>query len=137
MYYGKLKNKMSRFIDTSHKPVLTSTVAPIGSGGTISAAQNWSTITSTPNLPTIHSIQGKMFQVDMTVSDLDTMNNFDPQKIKVQLVHSLAQKLYESEYISFTKQSDHLTGNTHYRARIYVTPDEMTRLIQSLSTNNR
>ena len=82
-----------------------------------------------------HTYQGKMVTAQHTVSDVDVemmkMNMGDfKDMIKNELLHKLLDEIVKSNLIEFTSQSDTATGHTHYRARIFATPDAQVRLIR-------
>ena len=82
-----------------------------------------------------HTYQGKMVTAQHTVSDVDVemlkMNMGDfKDMIKEKLLHKLLDEIVKCNLIEFTSQSDVATGHTHYRARIYATPDSQVRMIR-------
>ena len=82
-----------------------------------------------------HTYQGKMVTAQHTVSDVDVemlkMNMGDfKDMIKKELLHKLLDEIVKSNLIEFTSQSDVASGHTHYRARIYATPDSQVRMIR-------
>ena len=82
-----------------------------------------------------HTYQGKMVTSQHTISDGDvemmkmSMGDFKDM-IKEKLLHKLLDEIVKSNLIEFTSQSDVATGQTHYRARIFATPDTQVRLIR-------
>ncbi len=82
-----------------------------------------------------HTYQGKMVTAQHTVSDVDvemmkmSMGDFKDM-IKEKLLHKLLDEIVKCNLIEFTSQSDVATGHTHYRARIFATPDTQVRLIR-------
>ena len=82
-----------------------------------------------------HTYQGKMVTAQHTVSDVDvemmkmSMGDFKDM-IKEKLLHKLLDEIVKSNLIEFTSQSDVASGHTHYRARIFATPDSQVRLIR-------
>ena len=50
--------------------------------------------------------------------------------IKKELLHKLLDEIVKGKLIEFTSQSDVATGHTHYRARIFATPDAQVRMIR-------
>lgn len=121
----------------SHKPVLTGNFAP--TSGPIGASQYWSDTSSVALPPTIHAIKGEMFTTELILGESEEwartskmgVDSFE-KDIKSSLCVALAKKLEETKMVSFTRQIDHYSGAIHYRARIYATPDETTRLVQGL-----
>ena len=82
-----------------------------------------------------HTYQGKMVTAQHTISDVSVemmnMNMGDfKEMIKKELLHKLLDEIVKSNLIEFTSQSDAATGQTHYRARIFATPDAQVRLIR-------
>ncbi|NBW34198.1 MAG: hypothetical protein EBR30_04105 [Cytophagia bacterium] len=82
-----------------------------------------------------HTYQGKMVTAQHTVSDVDVemlkMNMGDfKDMIKKELLHKLLDEIVKSNLIEFTSQSDVASAHTHYRARIYATPDSQVRMIR-------
>lgn len=82
-----------------------------------------------------HTYQGKMVTAQHTISDVSVemmnMNMGDfKEMIKKELLHKLLDEIVKSNLIEFTSQSDTATGHTHYRARIFATPDAQVRLIR-------
>lgn len=82
-----------------------------------------------------HTYQGKMVTAQHTVSDTDPgickipVGEFKDM-IKKELLHKLLDEIVKSNLIEFTSQSDVVSGQTHYRARIFATPDSQVRLIR-------
>ena len=82
-----------------------------------------------------HAYQGQMVTAQHTVSDVDvemmkmSMGDFKDM-IKKELLHKLLDEIVKSNLIEFTSQSDVATGHTHYRARIFATPDAQVRMIR-------
>lgn len=85
-----------------------------------------------------HTYQGKMVTAQHTISDVDvemmkmSIGEFKDM-IKKELLHKLLDEIVKSNLIEFTSQSDVATGHTHYRARIFATPDAQIRLIRKSS----
>ncbi len=82
-----------------------------------------------------HTYQGKMVTAQHTVSDVDvemmkmSIGDFKDM-IKKELLIKLLDEIVKSNLIEFTSQSDVATGHTHYRARIFATPDSQIRMIR-------
>jgi hypothetical protein len=76
-----------------------------------------------------HLLRGKLLQVDMVH---DSIMAATPDEIKFRLAQQIANELYKNDCISFTKQLDIKTGDTHYRAYVYVTPDDQTQVVRTL-----
>ncbi len=82
-----------------------------------------------------HTYQGKMVTVQHTISDSDaemlSMNMGDfKDEVKKQLLKKLIDEIVKNNLIEFTSQTDAAAGQTHYRARIFATPDTQVRLIR-------
>ena len=110
---------------------------PYTCGGTLTAQGNNSGITGILQPINIidHTYQGKMVTAQHTVSDVDvemmkmSIGDFKDM-IKKELLHKLLDEIVKSNLIEFTSQSDVASGHTHYRARIFATPDSQVRLIR-------
>lgn len=82
-----------------------------------------------------HTYQGQMVTVQHTISDSDaemlSMNMGDfKDEVKKQLLKKLMDEIVKNNLIEFTSQTDVAAGQTHYRARIFATPDTQVRLIR-------
>jgi len=75
-----------------------------------------------------------MFQLDsaflaegssMTVEEFRSV-------VKKKLVELLIEKIVEKNCIEFTSRTDVYNDLTHYRARMYVTPDTQVRVIRKI-----
>ena len=78
-------------------------------------------------------IEGKMVCVKFTMStyEFETVSqHFHPDDIKIKLCDMLAKELYHNANIEFTKETDLNTNNTIFRARIFVVPDTVVRLLR-------
>ena len=121
-------SQINSLTSTTHDPYAVS------NGGTITGIL--SPITSINTLQiNDHTYQGKMVTAQHTISDVDVemmnMNMGDfKEMIKKELLIKLLDEIVKSNLIEFTSQSDVATGHTHYRARIYATPDSQVRMIR-------
>lgn len=82
-----------------------------------------------------HTYQGKMVTAQFTIFDSDEKICKMPtgdfkEYVKQELLQKLLQEMMKCNLIEFTSQSDVATGHTHYRARIFATPDTQVRLIR-------
>jgi hypothetical protein len=82
-----------------------------------------------PPTSTEHIIQGKMLEFTMSVREFSSGPE-DPDEIKYQLCAGLLEHVLENKLVEFTKQNDIGTGCIHYRARMFVTPDDNVRIIR-------
>lgn len=85
----------------------------------------------------VKTFKGEMLTVEH-IENLDLSKNWsmDPDEIKKMLCTKLVEELFNSDKILFTSQVNPLTDKKHYRARIYVTPNNETQFIlQSLKNN--
>lgn len=83
----------------------------------------------------IDTYQGQMVTVQHTISDMDVemlkmnMGEFKDE-VKKQLLRKLMDEIVKNNLIEFTSQTDVVNNHTHYRARIYATPDAQIRRIR-------
>jgi len=83
-----------------------------------------------------HTYQGQMVTVQHTISDTNAemlkmnMGEFKDE-VKKQLLRKLLDEIVKNNLIEFTSQTDSANGFTHYRARIYATPDTQIRAIRN------
>jgi hypothetical protein len=101
-------------------------------------------ITDPWNVPIdIHSyeyaIRGNMLTTQITMSELDFLK-IDPQTfqsdIKQQLMVRLLDEIFRTRSVEFTKSEDLLFGRTHFRARMFVVPDDQVRILRVSHFNN-
>ena len=80
----------------------------------------------------IKPIQGEPIVVDVTLNQSEIEWLQEPErKIKHGLVQKLAEAMYESgKYIEFTRQDLHHQNQTVFRARVFVTPGDVTQLLR-------
>ncbi len=81
---------------------------------------------------TIKPIRGEPIVVDLTLGESEIEWLQEPEKkIKNMLVQKLAEKMYESgNYIEFTRQDLYNEQKTLFRARVFVTPGDVTQLLR-------
>jgi hypothetical protein len=110
------------------------TVAIGGSGGTglLSAINNGTTTIQGGTI-----IQGKMIHVEKTYSideierlGLNTIPHAYHDRIKAELIELLMAKIIQSKCVEFTKQDNFMENSVKFRARMFVTPDDMVRFIR-------
>ena len=74
----------------------------------------------------ITEIQGIFHEVGLTEE-----NSFrNPESIKQELVSKLIAEVYNNGCIEFTKQYDGDSNAITYRARMFVTPDSICRILK-------
>ena len=109
------------------------TVAIGGSGGTglLSAINN-----GTTTIQGGTKIQGKMIHVEKTYSideierlGLNTIPHAYHDRIKAELIELLMAKLIQNKCVEFTKQDIFMENSVKFRARVFVTPDDMIRIL--------
>ena len=112
-----------------------------GSGGVFSAPVG--SITTHVMMPSIntkdYAITGQMLAVEKILNSYElertglsaNVKNFEDE-IKKELIEGLVKEIVRQRCIEFTSQKDLLTNSVVYRARIYVTPDEQTRIIRQI-----
>jgi hypothetical protein len=92
---------------------------------------------STVNTLDSQLIQGEMISVEYTEAHSDvilssmTVEEFR-SVVKKKLVELLIEKILEKNCIEFTSKTDVYNDLTHYRARMYVTPDTQVRVIRKI-----
>lgn len=128
-------------IDPAH-PLPPNAVTYPGSGGTF-AAPAVGSITTHVMMPNINTkefaIQGQMLAVEKILNSYElertglssNVKNFEDE-IKKELIQEMVREIVAQRCIEFTSQKDMLTGNVTYRARVFVTPDEQTRIIRQI-----
>jgi hypothetical protein len=88
-----------------------------------------------------YAIKGNMITSRITMSDLDFLK-IDPQTfqsdIKQQLMVRLLNEIMNIKCVEFTKSEDHHLsfGQTHFRARMFVVPDDQVRILRVSQLNN-
>ena len=85
-----------------------------------------------------HVIKGEMITVQKVYGDLEyfevesVWGTKTPEIIKRQLVELMVEELYNKKCITFMVQQDHMTLERCFRARIFATPDDLTRVVREL-----
>ena len=85
-----------------------------------------------------HVIKGEMITVQKVYSDLDYFELESKYRIdlanviKEELLDILVDELMKHNCVSFTMQQDHTTLERCFRARIFATPDDLTRVVKEL-----
>jgi hypothetical protein len=83
-------------------------------------------------------IKGEMLTVQKVYSDLDYLqlenmwSTKAPDVIKKQLLELLVERLHMEKCISFVMIQDPTTHAKCFRARIFATPDNQTRIVKEL-----
>ena len=60
------------------------------------------------------------------------MSAEDKKYIRERLASQIAAFMLENSLIEFTQHEDRMTGNTMVRGRVFVTPDDQTKVIRTL-----
>lgn len=109
------------------------TVAIGGSGGNGLSAINNGTI----GIQNGDTVQGRMVSVEKTYSideierlGLNTVPHAYHDRIKTELIELLMAKIIQSKCVEFTKQDNFMENSVKFRARMFVTPDDMVRFIR-------
>ena len=81
---------------------------------------------------TIKPIQGEPIVVEVTLNQSEMEWLQEPEKkIKNTLVQKLAERMYENgRYIEFTREQLVNQDKTIFRARVFVTPGDVTQLLR-------
>jgi hypothetical protein len=86
-----------------------------------------------------YAIKGNMMQSHIVMADYEFLQ-IDPQTfqsdIKNRLVDNLWRELLQAKCIEFTKFEDLGGGQTHFRARMFVVPDDQVRILRLSQLNN-
>jgi len=86
-----------------------------------------------------YAIKGNMLTAQIIMSELDFLK-IDPKTfqddIKQQLMVRLLDEISRTRCVEFTKSEDRLLGRTHFRARMFVVPDDMVRILRVSQLNN-
>ena len=84
------------------------------------------------SLPTTsYAISGQMLIASAEYSEYE-MRHFTDDAIKYRLSQLIADQLYASKYIEFTKQIDQNSGMTYIRARVFVTPNSDVQILRKV-----
>jgi hypothetical protein len=109
------------------------TIAAGGSGGGSLSAINNGTI----GIQSGDTVQGRMVSVEKTYSideierlGLNTLPHAYHDRIKTELIELLMAKIIQSKCVEFTKQDNFMENSVKFRARMFVTPDDMVRFIR-------
>lgn len=78
-----------------------------------------------------HHIQGKMVVVTHTLKEWEVDASGGPDSIKEILLVRLVNAMAKSDMIEFTRQVDHATGDTNYRARAFVAPNATVKVLRT------
>ena len=104
-----------------------------GSGGTGLSAINNGTI----GIQNGDTLQGRMVSVEKTYSideierlGLNTLPHLYHDTIKTELIELLMAKLIQNKCVEFTKQDSFVENSVKFRARVFVTPDDMIRILR-------
>jgi len=85
-----------------------------------------------------HVIKGEMLTVQKVYSASDyfelesVWGTKTPEIIKRLLVELMVEELYNNKCITFMTQQDNATFERCFRARIFATPDDLTRVVREL-----
>jgi hypothetical protein len=138
MAINKLSTIPKHLLDPSIMP--PNAVTYPGSGVFSAPGGSITTHVTTPNINTKdYAIQGQMLTVEKVLNSYElertglsaNIKNFEDE-IKKELIQKLLHEIVRQRCIEFTSQKDMLTNSVVYRARIYVTPDEQTRIIRQI-----
>lgn len=81
----------------------------------------------------IHTITGKMVQVDHMINTYDLMKfNISNNDIKRKLVQQLAEEMLSQNIIDFALQDDLTQNKRKYMARIFVAPRDQTQILKTV-----
>ena len=82
------------------------------------------------------AITGKMVMVSATIDDSIMMAHHLPEQdrkyIREQMAMQIAGFLLDNNMIEYTQMKDPIDFKTHIRGRIFVTPNDQTKLIRTL-----
>lgn len=88
---------------------------------------------------TDYDIAGIMLKHDLFISEYELMK-IDPQKfqyeIKKRLMIGLLDEIARAKCVEFTKQPNFEELKTHFRARMFVVPDDQVRILRLSQINN-
>lgn len=88
-------------------------------------------------IQSIHTIQGICLVANYEIGTLKIMTTDSigvkqlEDKVKMELCLKLAQKMFETDCIEFTKLHDATADAVRYRARIFVTPKEQVQILRT------
>lgn len=82
------------------------------------------------------AITGKMVMVSATIDDSIMMAHHLPEQdrkyIREQMAMQIAGFLLDNNMIEYTQMKDPIDFKTHIRGRIFVTPNDQTKLVRTL-----
>ena len=82
------------------------------------------------------AITGKMVMVSATIDDSIMLAHHLPEQdrkyIREQMAMQIAGFLLDNNMIEYTQMKDPIDFKTHIRGRIFVTPNDQTKLIRTL-----
>ena len=83
-----------------------------------------------------YAITGKMVMVSATIDDSIMLAHHLPEQdrkyIREQMAMQIAGFLLDNNMIEYTQMKDPIDFKTHIRGRIFVTPNDQTKLIRTL-----
>jgi hypothetical protein len=86
-----------------------------------------------------YAIKGNMIKYQLSISELELMK-IDPKNfsdvIKKQLMYGLMDELMNTRSVEFTRAQDVSFGSAHFRARMFVVPDDQVRILRVSQLNN-
>ena len=138
MAINKLSTIPKHLLDPSIMP--PNAVTYPGSGVFSAPVGSITTQVMMPNINTKdYAIQGQMLMVQKVLDSYElertglaaNVKNFEDE-IKKELIQEMVREIVAQRCIEFTSQKDMLTGKVTYRARVFVTPDEQTRIIRQI-----
>jgi hypothetical protein len=88
---------------------------------------------------TEYAVQGKMIATQLDIGFADLLKvpaaNFNDM-IKKQLLERLMLEVAQNRCVEFTRQEDPVSGQQRFRARMFVVPDTMVRILRVSQKNN-
>jgi len=86
-----------------------------------------------------YAIKGNMIKYQLSISEVELMK-IDPKNfsdvIKKQLMYGLIDELMKTRSVEFTRAQDVSFGSAHFRARMFVVPDDQVRILRVSQLNN-
>jgi hypothetical protein len=116
----------------SNQPNITTGIMPIGSAGTITAVNNAYTIFDTALNAFDYKIQGQGVYAEHVVSDYSILNIDEPELERMardKLTSMIIDEIVKKKMVEFTKVKN-VDGSIHYRARMFVTPNDQVRILR-------
>lgn len=80
-------------------------------------------------------VAGKMIMCSAEIDSMyvqQVMSEEDKKYIRERLASQIAAFMLENSLIEFTQHQDNASGNTRVRGRVFVTPDDQTRILRTL-----